>query len=138
MVRNEQGLFYYSQEKDVFAEYEIPEITGTVKSIYEDKYGRLWLTSQNKIIIINPDFPDDKIIWDIYDNLRISGFTFNSICEDNRGNIYFGCHDGILKLGLSELTRHDNTSPLYITSFSLNERAGSGPVLENRLSSPTI
>lgn len=115
----DRGICAYDYSTNSFTRFSEHDITGTVKSIYVDKEDRLWILYRNKLVMVNRENFQDKMIWDIYDDLKIMGVTYNSISEDNEGNIYFGCYDGFLKINPDEIVDTQAAQPLYITSFSL-------------------
>ncbi len=81
----------HAQENFVFENFSIPQglSNPTIKCICEDKYGFLWLGTNDglsrydgyefKVYKNNPS-----------DSTSLPGNTINTICEDNNGNLWVG------------------------------------------------
>ena len=98
----------HAQENFVFENFSIPQglSNPTINSICEDKYGFLWLGTNDglsrydgyefKVYKNNPS-----------DSTSLPGNTINTICEDNNGNLWIG--------GSNVLAKYDSKNDNFIS-----------------------
>ena len=96
----ETGLFIYKDDSDLSANNLFLLIdstkglaTGNIVSALQDRYGRYWMGRASQgLSMYDPD--KNKIAnWMTYDDVNNPSVV--SIQEDSRGNLWFGCFDGL-------------------------------------------
>jgi ligand-binding sensor domain-containing protein/serine phosphatase RsbU (regulator of sigma subunit) len=100
------GLFRINKNPPVFNNYRIDKLTGvkgkSIRSIYMDRKGKLWLGTQNYGLNIINKTSGEIINYSKYNSnreRRISSNKVSVIFEDSKGNIYLGTGKGVMLYG---------------------------------------
>ncbi|MBK7631162.1 MAG: SpoIIE family protein phosphatase [Ignavibacteriales bacterium] len=120
----------HAQENFVFENFSIPQglSNPTINSICEDKYGFLWLGTNDglsrydgyefKVYKNNPS-----------DSTSLPGNTINTICEDNNGNLWIGGSNVLAKYDIKndnfinvKFDRGQNLNPPIIYKIFIDEK----------------
>lgn len=94
-----------------------------IYQIAEDAGGYLWLSSNNGLILVNPDSYNVERVFTIDDGLLSNQFNGNSFCTDHDGNMYFGCIEGLISFNPLELrykSSNFRTPKICITELSIS------------------
>lgn len=113
-------LSFYDRKKDVFVNVKSDNsryiFNSTIKSIYSDHTGKLWLGRFGDIVIIEPV---SKKVMDlpaaIDNNSLIAGKVVNCFFEDSRQQMWIGTDEGLFlydeQKKILTLYKHSNTDP---------------------------
>lgn len=94
-----------------------------IYQIAEDDSGYLWLSSNNGLILINPNDYNVEKVFTIDDGLLSNQFNGNSFCKDSDGTMYFGSIEGLVSLKPMELRwkmSNQRTPKIAITDFFIS------------------
>ena len=122
--------FIFGQENFVFENFSIPQglSNPTINCIYEDKYGFLWLGTNDglsrydgyefKVYKNNPS-----------DSASLSGNSINTITEDNNGNLWIGGYNVLAKYDRKnnkfkrvKFDREQNLNQPYVTKIFIDKK----------------
>lgn len=95
----------------------------TIHGILEDTYGKLWLSSNNGIILFDPE-KDAFRHFDRRSGLKVTEFSDNAYYEDCASSRYFfGGIDGIVWIEREEVEKNEFLPPIYFSNLRiLNEK----------------
>lgn len=105
-----------------------------IYQIAEDSSGYFWLSSNNGLILINPNSLSIEKVFTVDNGLLSNQFNGNSYCQDENGNMYFGCIEGMVSFNPTELhwnSSHKRIPDISITDFSISEPQGTGKAVMN-------
>lgn len=112
-----------------------------ISGIQEDGNGNLWISTDNGLARLNLKTMAFKT-YNKSDGLACKEFNFNSFHKDNRGNLYFGGYNGIIKFHPDSIRENPVTPKVVFSKLKLFNRevaiepAGKG-VLSRNLSRTT-
>ena len=95
----------------------------TIHGILEDTYGKLWLSSNNGIILFDPE-KDAFRHFDQRSGLKVTEFSDNAYHKDNASSrCFFGGIDGIVWIEQEEIKKSEFLPPIYFSNLQiLNEK----------------
>jgi len=90
------GLCFYDKEKDLFIQQKdkFAILEKTITNIEEDNSGKLWLSSNNKIIMVDPIKQYSIAFSSSDNNIQVSTFRPLSAKLSTEGIFYFGGNEG--------------------------------------------
>lgn len=98
----------------------------SIKSIVEDKNGKLWLGTSNGLSEFDP-VTEKFSNYSVADGLEGNSFNFGSSYRTYKGSIILGGANGLDIFKPTEITKSDFKAPVYITDFQLfNEAVSAG------------
>lgn len=102
--------------------------SNVIYQITEDGMGNFWIASNNGLILFDPaDYTIEKV-FTTEDGLLSNQFNGNSFCQDNNGNIYSGCIEGMISFNPMKLhwkASNEQTPDIYLTEFLVSDYGGS-------------
>ncbi|MEO1259503.1 MAG: ATP-binding protein [Bacteroidota bacterium] len=99
--------------------------SNTVYCIVEDDRKRLWFSTYNGLMCLDPD-TEALQVFNQKDGLTKLEFNRNSYAKGNDGRIYFGTIKGITGFHPDEVIRQSNLDiPIVITQFEIYDKASS-------------
>lgn len=135
-VGTDLGLCCFLAEKGHFIRFDIPELRQSIRIINADKDGRMWITTNSKLIMFNP-LTQEKIVCDLKADLGLEEVMYNSSYLTHEGEMWFGCSSGYVNFNPQEITINSSIAPLTISSFSLwNKKISPGKAYNKRVILP--
>ncbi|MGB3366926.1 MAG: diguanylate cyclase [Acidaminobacteraceae bacterium] len=123
------GVALYDYERDNFKNYTEAEglSNNIVMGIIEGDDGRIWLSTQNGISIINPE---NEAIFVLTPDDGIGGWEFNAgYAKDHLGNMLFGSMHGVTSIPSKFENVNIKPPSVYITDVTLFQKS----IDENKL-----
>lgn len=117
------GLYKMTKDKNgrtVFVNYSRKDglPNNGVRGIAEDKYGRLWITTNNGLSVFNPKTQLFNN-FDEQDGLVSAQFYFNSVEISSAGHVFLGSERGLIEIEGVDLS-HVGQGKLRFTGLSVN------------------
>lgn len=127
------GIYQYSKSKKTFKKYN--SVIGLkdiqpVNSITMDSTGVLWFTSNKELFRWN-EKENDLFNFNSIHGLNVGNFFPAEAQQDNLGNIYIACYNGILQFNPYDLSIPKNELQLYLSSGYLHDKKISTDTLLN-------
>jgi ligand-binding sensor domain-containing protein/two-component sensor histidine kinase len=89
--------------------------------VLEDNKKTLWITSSKGLV--NFDVKNNKVsVFTRANGLLNDQFNYNSGYKDNKGNLYFGSVQGMIKFNPDEFRSNRFISPVYITGLQIQNK----------------
>ncbi len=132
-VGSMEGLSLYD-EKGGFISYttDYPKLACTIQSMEEDRFGNLWLSTENGLIQFHPDKKTLKT-YTVQDGLAGNVFTFGSSFRDDKGHLYFGSSKGLSILNPAKLMTETPSENIVLIDFQIFNKS---VLLQNRFDKP--
>ena len=111
LFNENDGSFTNFSEKDGL-------IGNTVNSILEDKYGTLWISTNNGLMKFNPDTKKIKG-YDKLDGLQGNDFNYNSSLLTSAGVMMFGGVNGMNVFDPDKILDNAYRPPVFVTGISI-------------------
>lgn len=95
MGRNGKGIMSIDLKADTAKIYDLSSLSdGTVRTITEDKKGRMWLGTEKGITLLNPDGSTEILQQDYVDNNKLNDNAIYDILCDKDDNVWIGTFSG--------------------------------------------
>lgn len=121
------GFVRYDMKTDNFVRYDFTKelSTNVIYKIVEDKFGKLWITSNQGLVCFNPE-TNEKHIYTTANGLLSNQFNFQSGYRDKNGRIYLGNINGLNIFDPETFVENTFLPPIVISDFYLfNKRLSS-------------
>jgi len=89
-----------------------------IKGITQDKFGKLWISTNKGITRFNPDNQSVKK-FNIYDGLQGLEYEPNAYMQTRDGEMFFGGTQGLTTFYPEKIKNNRFIPPVYITSFEI-------------------
>ena len=94
----------------------------TIKSITQDKENNFWITTEFGLNLLIKEKNNYKIFnYNTEEGLKANDFMRNSICIDNKNNIWWGTGKALTKLNLNEFKTPNAIPKIQLTSIELEK-----------------
>jgi ligand-binding sensor domain-containing protein/signal transduction histidine kinase len=114
------GLYLFNAKQNKFSIYTDKAGLSTefIKGITEDKYGKLWISTNNGITRFNPDNYTAKK-FNVKDGLQGPEYEPNAYLKTSDGEMFFGGTQGLNTFYPGNIKNNRFIPPVYITNFQV-------------------
>ncbi len=114
------GLVCFDPKTGMYKNYTVEDglSNNCIKSVIEDDYSNLWLSTNNGITRFNLKTRKGKA-YTINDGLQPCSFYFDSKYKDEEGRIYLGANNGYIIINPSVTFENRKAPPIIITKLKL-------------------
>jgi PAS domain S-box-containing protein len=118
------GVNRFNKKDSLFTYYSMKDglPSNIIYDIIEDKNQNLWFSTGSGLTMLNSATHEFKS-YSINEGLQGVEFNLKAVCQDEKGNVYFGGMDGLISFHPDSLEDNTFIPPVVITSFE-KEREG--------------
>ncbi len=93
--------------------------SNNITGVLQDNENVIWISTENGLAQIK-----DKIIkvYNTYDGLPGNVFNYHSALKDQKGNLFFGGYNGLVKFSLNDITINRSEPKLVFTSLRVSNK----------------
>lgn len=88
------GLDLFNEEDQTFVRYDSnPNLPGSFKGVVVDDHGKLWLSSNEGLVVFDPE-TNYVHVYDVSEGIQGNSFFVKSVMKSKSGRLYFGGFNG--------------------------------------------